>query len=143
MATLSMARFLPAALEVDLQRLRRRHDGPPSQQRLGFLVAVAGLLPERMPRRAVVRGRKLPLRPVRIPLPEAAQSVAHGLGQVNRREAAYVAFVEPEELPARRHVIIHDIEHLAVDAWLESGEHDGFGAVVDERQRNGIAAAEV
>src|ERR1043166_632474 len=63
--------------------------------------------------------------------------------QIDRPERADRPLVAAEKLPARRQVIVDDIEHFAVDARSDTREHDRLGAVVDKSERDGVAPAKM
>ena len=79
-----------------------------------FLVAIRRLFPKGVPSTAVERRRQLALRPPRISLPEVTERITDSVRDVDGLEFSYVSFVQAQELPARRQVVIHDIENLAI-----------------------------
>src|SRR5687767_6745724 len=101
MPTLSTEVLPPAAAEVGLECLLGRHQLPPAEPVLQLAIAVVGAAPVGVPDAAVEYRRQLAVRPRRILLPQAAQRVTHGVRQIHGPEAPDLAFVEPQEPPAR------------------------------------------
>lgn len=44
---------------------------------------------------------------------------------------------------ARQQIVVHYIEHFPIDPLLQSGQYNGFGTVIDIRERDLIAAAKM
>ena len=83
------------------------------------------------------------MRPRRILLPQAAQRVTHGVRQIHGPEAPDLAFVEPQEPPARRKIVVNNVEDLAFHSRRQAGPDDRIRTVVDEGERQRVEAAQV
>src|SRR5947207_11078961 len=135
MATLSgMAPSSPAALEVSSQPFGGRDARGPPEQSLELRVRVSAALPVRMPRESVEDRRELARGPRGIPLPRQAEEITHGPRDRDGREPSDALLVEPQELSARREVVVDHVEDFAVDPLRETRQYDSVGAIVDVRE---------
>src|SRR5690348_15839377 len=115
MATLSMLCTLPAALEVLKKSFGRCYFRLPAQLRLQLLVAVTSISPLSVPTSPVEDRRQLPLRPLRVLLPQTTQSVADTTWNVERLKASHMLLVQTKKLAAGGQVIVHQVEDFAID----------------------------
>src|SRR5262249_6425120 len=58
-------------------------------------------------------------------------------------EMSHIPFVQTQKLAARRQIIVHDVEYLAIDSILQSDECDRLCTVVNVRERDRVRAAKV
>jgi hypothetical protein len=65
------------------------------------------------------------------------------VGHVKGPKTSHVPFVHAQKLTAGREVVIHDVEHLAIDAGLQSGECNRIGTVVNISERDSVGTAEM
>src|SRR5258708_1651288 len=65
------------------------------------------------------------------------------MGHINGLEPSHILFVRTKKLAARRKVVIHDIENLAVHTTDQAGKNDRVGAVVHVSERNCVRPAYV
>src|SRR5436190_21854028 len=96
-----------------------------------------------MPAPSIEHRRKLALRPCRITLPEIAEQPGRKRWHIDRAETADVPFVKPQELSARRQVVVDHVENLAIHSWRQARQHDGLRTVVHIAQWHRIAAAQM
>src|SRR5262249_15480203 len=100
-------------------------------------------LPGGVPDFAIVDGRQLPLGPGGVALPEQAEQVADGRGQVEGAEALHVTLVRSEELTAGRQVVVGHVAVLGVDPGDEPGTPAGGRAGLHVREGAATAATEM
>ena len=59
---------------------------------------------------------------------------------VKRSEVFYITLIESEELSTGWKVVIHDVEHFALDSRPQTGQDNRICAVVNVGERNSIAS---
>src|SRR5437016_12426819 len=96
-----------------------------------------------MPSGPIKGWRQLAFRPVRVPLPQATDSITHKVRYVEGCEPHHILLIKAQELPARGKIVIHDIEDLSVDSGVHSCEHDSFGAVINVGEGNWVRPAQM
>src|SRR5690349_21244163 len=96
-----------------------------------------------MPSPAIEHRGQLTVRPGRISLPHAAKQITNGMRHIERWEAFYVAFVEAQEPPTGREIVVHNIENLSLDSRSKTGKNNGIRTIINVGKRNTIAASEM
>src|SRR5712664_4352253 len=76
-------------------------------------------------------------------LPQGTERVAYKMGKIERFEMSHVLFVQTQELAAGRQIVVHDIEHLAIDPLLQSRQCNRLGTVIDVRERYRVCTAQM
>src|SRR5438034_7691419 len=143
MATLSMFSTLGAAFKITRQRLLGGHFWRPAKLGLQFVIAVASLLPVRMPPSPIEDRWQLSLGPFRVLFPPVAERVAHHVRQVDGGETSDIFLIQTQKLAARREVIVDDIEDLTIDSFHQASQNDCFRAIVHIGEGQGVGTADM
>src|SRR5439155_22527300 len=81
--------------------------------------------------------------PRRIAISQPATRMADKVGDIEPREPTDVGLVQTQEPAAGGKIVVDDVEDLALHASPEPRECDRLRAVVDVRERDGVAATHV
>src|ERR1700704_6477864 len=135
MAVLSTKASLAACLKMTSHPLGGGHCLLPAQHSFHFLIAVTGLFPGSLPVTSVEDRWQLAFGPVGIELPQIAKAIAHGVRNVNGPKWSHVFFVLTQEPAAGGQVIVNHVKNLPLDPRHQSGEGNGFHAVINVGER--------
>src|ERR1700722_3239127 len=123
------------------QSFFKRYPRPPAEQLPGLLIRVTQRFPHRL---ALVRRehrRNLAAGPVIIALAQFRKRINRRLQDRKHAHGADTFSILPDDLSARRSIVVDDVESVSLDSRNRSGQKQSVGAIVDKRERQRPVAA--
>src|SRR6266849_4891861 len=132
-----------AAFEMPPQPLTRWHPLLPAKPLLELFVRIVGPLPRGVPDSPVESRGQLALRPSCVYFPQIAEKVAEKRRNIHRWESFHLSFVHAQKTPARRQIVIDNVEHGPIDPLGDPGQKNGIRAIIDIGERHLVRSAQM